>query len=59
MLELRQMGKFLQDDEETFAELLAQKTNKDILKEQKYLEEELRKAVARNEKVSSLYEKLY
>lgn len=59
MLELRRMAQFLQDDEETFAELLAQKTNKDILKEQKYLEEELCKSIARNEKVSGLYEKLY
>lgn len=59
MLELRRMAQFLQDDEEAFAELLAQKTNKDILKEQKYLEEELRKSVARSEKVSGLYEKLY
>lgn len=59
MLELRRMAKFLQDDEEAFAELLAQKTNKDILKEQKYLEEELCKSVARNEKISGLYEKLY
>lgn len=59
MLELRRMAQFLQDDEEAFAELLAQKTNKDILKEQKYLEEELRKSVARNEKISGLYEKLY
>ncbi len=59
MLELRRMAQFLQDDEEAFAELLAQKTNKDILKEQKYLEEELRKSVFRNEKVSGLYEKLY
>ena len=59
MLELRRMAQFLQDDEEAFAELLAQKTNKDILKEQKYLEEELCKSVARNEKISGLYEKLY
>lgn len=59
MFELRRMAQFLQDDEETFAELLAQKTNKDILKEQKYLEEELCKSIARNEKVSGLYEKLY
>lgn len=59
MLELRRMAQFLQDDEEAFAELLAQKTNKDIIKEQKYLEEELRKSVARNEKISGLYEKLY
>ncbi len=59
MLELRRMAQFLQDDEESFAELLAQKTNKDILKEQKYLEEELRKSISRSEKVSGLYEKLY
>ncbi|MCI6388333.1 MAG: recombinase family protein [Ruminococcus sp.] len=59
MLELRRMAQFLQDDEETFAELLAQKTNKDILKEQKYLEEELCKSIARNKKVSGFYEKLY
>lgn len=59
MLELRRMAQFLQDDEEAFAELLAQKTNKDILKEQKYLEEELCKSIARNEKISGLYEKLY
>ena len=59
MLELRRMAQFLQDDEEAFAELLAQKTNKGILKEQKYLEEELCKSIARNEKISGLYEKLY
>ena len=59
MLKLRRMVQFLQDDEEVFAEMLAQKFNKDILKEQKYLEEKLRKSVARNEKVSGLYEKLY
>lgn len=59
MLELRRMAQFLQDDEEAFAELLAQKTNKDILKEQKYLEEELCKSIARNEKISGLYAKLY
>lgn len=59
MLELRRMAQFLQDDEEAFAELLAQKTNKDILKEQKYLEEELCKSISRNKKVSGFYEKLY
>ncbi len=59
MIELRRMAQFLQDDEEAFAELLAQKTNKDILKEQKYLEEELCKSIARNKKVSGFYEKLY
>ncbi len=50
---------FLREDEETFAEILSQKTNKDILKEQKHLEGELNKAIARNETVSKLYEKLY
>ena len=59
MLELRQMAQFLSDDEETFAELLAQKTNQDIVKEQKLVESELQKSIVRNETVARLYEKLY
>lgn len=58
-LELRRLAGFLRDDEETFAEILSQKTNKDILREQKHLESELSKAITRNETVSRLYEKLY
>lgn len=58
-LELRRLASFLRDDEEIFAEILSQKTNKDMLREQKHLENELNKAIARNETVSKLYEKLY
>lgn len=59
MLELRRMTQFLSDDEETFAELLAQKTNQDIVKEQKLVESELQKSIIRSETVARLYEKLY
>ena len=59
MLELRRMAEFLAADEEAFAELLAQKTDKELLKEQKNDEAELQKAIARNDTVSHLYEKLY
>jgi len=59
MLELRRLALFLRDDEETFAELLSQKTNKDILAEQKQIEADLQKSIVRNETVARLYEKLY
>ena len=59
MLELRRMAEYLSDDEDAFAELLARKTDKELLKEQKRCEKELQKAMARNETVSQLYEKLY
>ena len=57
--ELRQIGECLRADEESFAELLAQKTQKDMLAEKKQLEAELQKAIARNETVLKLYEKVY
>ena len=41
MLELRRMAEYLSDDEGAFAELLARKTDKELLKEQKCCEEEL------------------
>ena len=59
MLELHRMAKFLESDEESFAELLAQKTDKKLLREKKHDEAELQKAIARNDTVSHLYEKLY
>lgn len=58
-LELKRLASFLRDDEDHFAELLAQKTNKDILTEQKQTEGELQKSKARIETVSRMYEKLY
>ena len=59
MLELRRMAEFLEADEEAFAELLAQKTDKELLKEKKHDEEELQKAIVQNDTVAQLYEKLY
>lgn len=59
MLELRRMAEFLESDEEAFAELLAQKTDRELLKEKKHDEEELQKATVRNDTVCRLYEKLY
>ena len=59
MLELRRLAEFLRDDEEAFIKILTDKTNGDILKEQKYLEEEINRALSRSDKVSGLYEKLF
>ena len=59
MWELQRMVQFLKNDEAMFAALLAQKTNADMATEKKYLEAELQKAIARNNKVAELFEKLY
>ena len=59
MLELRAIGECLRADEESIAELLAQKTQKDMLSEKKQIEGELQKAIVRNEQVLKLYEKIY
>lgn len=53
-LELRRLSKCLCDDEKSFATLLANKTNADILKEKKHLESELQKCHVRSEQVSEL-----
>lgn len=50
------MAEYLSDDEDAFAELLARKTDKELLKEQKRCEEELQKVMTRNDTVSRLYE---
>ena len=59
MWELQRMAAFLRSDENVFAELLAQKTNADMIAEQKYMEAELQRCIARNNKVAELFEKLY
>lgn len=59
MLELSQMAKLLEADEEAFADLLARKTNKELLAEQRIAEGEMQKAIARSETVARMYEKLY
>ena len=58
-LELRRLAEFLQDDEETFAALLADKTNKDLIRQKKHKESELQKAIVRSKTVATLYEKVY
>ena len=57
--ELRQLAGALKHDEENFARLLLQKSDKEMENEQNFLSAELQKAIARNNTVSNLYEKLY
>ena len=53
------LSKCLCDDEESFAMLLADKTNADILKEKKHIEGELQKCIVRSEQVAELCIKCY
>ena len=46
MLELHRMAKFLESDEESFAELLAQKTDKKLLREKKHDEAEPKESLS-------------
>jgi len=59
MLELRRLARFLEDDEEAFAEMLAQKTNAQMRSEERLLQDTLQKAIVRNEEVARLYERVY
>ena len=59
MLELRRLSKCLCDDEESFAMLLVDKTNADILKEKKHIEGELQKCIIRSEQVAELCVQCY
>ena len=59
MLELRGIAECLRADEDSFAELLARKTNKDMLAEKKRIEDDLQKSISRSETVLILYEKVY
>jgi len=59
MLELRRLARFLEDDEEAFAEMLAQKTNAQMRSEERLLQDALQKAIVRNEEVARLYERVY
>lgn len=58
-IELKRLSRYLHDDEDAFAELLENKTNKNIAKRQKYLAEEIQKATVRIKDVERLYERLY
>ena len=59
MMELRRLAEFLYDDEDTFAEMLAEKSNEDAIKEQKHLEAVIQKSQSRMKKVEVFFEKLY
>ena len=59
MLELKRLARFLESNEEEFAQLLAEKTNADMIAEKKYMEAELQRCLTRNNKVAELFEKLY
>ena len=58
-MELQYMATLLDEHEDEFAEALEKKANADSIKEKKLIEAELQKAIVRNERVASLYEKLY
>ena len=58
-MELQYMATLLDEHEDEFAEALEKKTNADSIREKKIIESELQKAIVRNERVASLYEKLY
>ncbi len=57
--ELRRLAEYLAHDEEAFADLLEQKTNKDMIRERRALESTLQTSIARNNEVSRLYERVY
>ena len=59
MMELRWLAEFLYDDEDAFAEMLAEKSNEDAIREQKHLEAVIQKSQSRMKKVEVFFEKLY
>ena len=59
VFELKRLAIMLQQDEELLVNILEKKTNKDFYDEKKHLEEQLQKAIVRQQSVASLYEKLY
>ena len=59
LMELRMLADFLESAEDEFAELLEQKTNKDIIRERTTAEGALSTAKARSKKLLGLFQKLY
>ncbi len=59
LMELRMLADFLESAEDDFAELLKQKTNKDMIRERTTAEGALTTAKARSKKLLGLFEKLY
>ena len=58
-LELQRLARLLKYDEEYFADILAKKTNADLIAEKKCVENSLRSAMARYEEVGRLYDVAY
>jgi hypothetical protein len=59
LLELNRMTSYLKDNEEEFAELLAQKTAQDYDREKRYRQQKLNGLKARYNEVDMLFEKTY
>ncbi len=59
MLELRRMALLLKNDEDLFVSILEAKTNKNMLKQQKFLEDTINKSIARSNEVAMMYERLF
>ena len=57
--ELQRLADYLKYDQEGFAELLAEKTKKDMLNEQKNAKTQIDQSLARINKIDVLYERLY
>lgn len=57
--ELCRLARFLENDENMFAEILENKMKKDAVSKRKLLEEDLQKAISRQQTVSNLYSKIY
>ena len=57
--ELKRLAALLECDEQTFAALLQQQSEKEQLAEKKRIEADLQKATSRSEQLVTLYEKLY
>ena len=57
--ELEKLAQIVTLNENAFANLLEEKVNKDIVKEQKLIEQSIAKATARSQEVSRLYERVY
>ena len=53
--EFEKLAQIVTMNEDAFANLLEEKVNKDIVKEQKLIEQSIAKATARNQEVSRLY----
>lgn len=56
ILELARLARYLDEDEVAFVELLTKKSEKDALAEQKLLQDELQRSIARNEAVARLFD---